>query len=47
VHFDDPLVEDAWFSPDLVLFVSHAEGTVIEIGDKTLRRNADGSWSRE
>jgi hypothetical protein len=47
VDFDDPHIEDAWFSPDLVEFVSHAEGPVIQIGDMTLRRGADGSWSRE
>jgi hypothetical protein len=46
VHFDDT-DEDAWFSPDLVEFVSYAEATVIEIGDKTFRRNVDGSWSPE
>jgi hypothetical protein len=44
VHFDDT-DEDAWFASDLVEFVRHAEGTVAEIGDKTFRRNADGSWS--
>jgi hypothetical protein len=46
VHFDDS-DGDAWFSPDLVEFVSYVEGTVIGIGDKTFRRNADGSWSPE
>ena len=28
-------------------FVSYPEDTVIGIGDKTFRRNADGSWSPE
>lgn len=46
VRFDDT-DEEFWFSPDLVEFVSHPEGTVIEIGEKTFRRNADGSWSPE
>lgn len=44
VDFDES-GENAWFSPDLVQYVGHAEGTVIQIGDKTLRRNADGSLS--
>jgi hypothetical protein len=46
VRFDDT-GEEVWFSADLVEFVSCAEGTVIGIGDKTFRRNADGSWSSE
>jgi hypothetical protein len=44
VHFDDS-DDDAWFSADLVQFAGYGEGTVIQIGDKTLRRNADGSWA--
>lgn len=46
VRFDDT-DENAWFSPDVVELVSHAVGTVIRIGDKTFRRNADGCWSPE
>lgn len=46
VRFDD-VNEAAWFAYELVEFVSYAEGTVMRIGDKTFRRNADGSWSPE
>jgi hypothetical protein len=52
VHFDEPYIEDAWFSPELVEFVDRPEEIVIQFGvtgfgETTLRRDADGSWSRE
>ncbi|MBL0270072.1 MAG: hypothetical protein IPP99_15765 [Chitinophagaceae bacterium] len=36
-----------WTTQDLVEFISHGEGMVIEIGNKRATRNADGSWKEE
>lgn len=47
VSFGDPDIEDAWFFTGLVELVSHAEGTIAKIGERTLRRQADGSWSEQ
>lgn len=45
VHFDDEGIEDAWFSPELVLFVDHAGGSTATVGDHAFVKDADGSWS--
>ena len=41
-------VDDAggeyWFSPNLLEFINHGEGTEITIGNRGVVRNADGSW---
>ena len=47
VSFGDQGVPDAWFSTRLVDLVSHAEGTIAKIGERVLRREADGSWSEQ
>ena len=39
--------EIVWTTQDLVEFISHGEGQVIEIGNKTATRRADGSWKEE
>ena len=39
--------EIIWATQDLVEFVSHGEGQVIEIGNKRATRRADGSWKEE
>lgn len=44
VHFEEEGVEDAWFSPDLLVFVDHGAGTTITVGDKSFVRRADGEW---
>lgn len=36
-----------WTTQDLIKFVSHGEGQVIEIGNKRVTRRADGSWKEE
>jgi hypothetical protein len=36
-----------WTTQDLVEFISHGEGQVIEIGNKRATRRADGSWKEE
>ena len=42
VHFDD--LEDAWFTPDLVEFISHGAGVETTVGDKRFIIQDDGSW---
>ena len=37
---------DAWFAPDLVALVDHAEGSTATVGDATFIKGADGSWAR-
>ena len=44
VHFEDDAVEDAWFSPELVLLVDHAVGSRATVGDHEFVKAADGSW---
>ncbi len=39
--------EIVWTTQDLVEFISHGEGQVIEIGNKRATRRADGSWKEE
>lgn len=39
--------EILWATQDLVQFVNHGEGQVIEIGNKRATRRADGSWKEE
>jgi hypothetical protein len=45
VHFEDPTLLDAWFSPDLVVLVDHGAGTHIRVGAVSLVRDANGGWS--
>ena len=33
-----------WLTPDLVEFVDHQPGVTMRVGEKWLRREADGSW---
>ena len=39
--------EVIWSTQDLVEFISHGEGQVIEIGNRRATRRADGSWEEE
>lgn len=39
--------EIIWTTQDLVEFISHGEGQVIEIGNRRATRRADGSWKEE
>ncbi|UKN03492.1 hypothetical protein K6119_08190 [Paracrocinitomix mangrovi] len=43
----DETKETIWTTQDLVEFVSHGEGQVIEIGNIKATRMADGSWKEE
>lgn len=43
----DETSEIIWATQDLVEFVSHGEGQVMEIGNKRATRMADGSWKEE
>lgn len=43
----DDTKEIIWTTQDLVEFISHGEGQVIEIGNKRATRRADGSWKEE
>jgi hypothetical protein len=45
VHFEEG--NDAWFVPQLVAFVDHAEGTQISIGESHLIRDAAGEWRED
>ncbi len=36
-----------WTTQDLVEFISHGEGQVLEIGNVRATRRADGSWEEE
>lgn len=47
VHFDDQAVEDAWFSPVLVVLVDHAAGSRATVGDHAFVKTEDGSWVSE
>jgi hypothetical protein len=42
IHFEDG--RTIWMNPELLVFVDHAPGTTMTIGNKTRVRNADGSW---
>ena len=44
VDFDSPEPGNAWFAPDLVSFVDHGPGLDVQIGEKRLRRTAEGEW---
>jgi hypothetical protein len=44
VHFEDDVVEDAWFGPSLVELVDHAAGTVATVGDHKFVKTAEGDW---
>ena len=50
-HFDDESVPAAWFHPDLVEYIDHAEGTRARIGDtRLLVRGSAGNgirWRRK
>ena len=46
LHFDDDSVTDAWFDPDLLEYIDHAEGTQATIGNTRLVRDASGDWHR-
>jgi hypothetical protein len=35
-----------WFATDLIEFVDHGAGTTIQIGEQTLTRESDGSWTK-
>ena len=39
--------EVIWITQDLLEFIDHGEGQVIEIGNKRATRRADGSWKEE
>ncbi len=39
--------EIIWTTQELVKFISHGEGQVIEIGKKRATQRADGSWKEE
>lgn len=36
-----------WTTQELIEFIDHGEGQVIEIGNKRATRRADGSWKEE
>lgn len=36
-----------WATQDLLEFIDHGEGQIIEIGNKRATRRADGSWKEE
>ena len=40
----DDREETLWFAPELIEYVDHSPGTIIEIGNKKLERQEDGSW---
>jgi len=39
--------EIIWTTQDLVEFIGHGEGQVVEIGNKRATRRADGSWKED
>jgi hypothetical protein len=39
--------EIIWATQDLLEFIDHGEGQVMEIGNKRATRRADGSWKEE
>ena len=39
--------ETIWVTQDLITFIDHGEGQIIEIGNKKATRRADGSWKEE
>ena len=39
--------EVIWATQDLLEFLGHGKGQIIEIGNKRATRNADGSWKEE
>lgn len=36
--------EPIWSVPELIDFLDHSSGTIIEIGNQRLQRQDDGSW---
>jgi hypothetical protein len=46
LHFDEDSVNDAWFGPDLLQRIDHAEGTQVIVGSTRLVRDASGEWRR-
>jgi hypothetical protein len=44
VMFDDDSLPDTWFAKELVLFIDHAPGTEIRVGNVKAVRAADGTW---
>ena len=47
VHFDDDTVQDAWFTPELVAIVDHAEGSRATVGDLAFVKTQGGDWVPE
>jgi hypothetical protein len=45
IHFKNG--RTIWMNPELLVFVDHAPGTTMTIGDKTRIRNADGGWDEK
>ena len=42
-----PDLESCWFAEELVEFIDHAPGSVIEIANKRFKRTETGEWIEE
>ena len=47
VHFNEKMVHDAWFAPELVAPVDHAAGSRATVGDRAFVKADDGTWTPE